>query len=163
MELNDRQKRFCEEYLIDFNGTQAAIRAGYSVKTANEQSSQLLTKLNIQNYIKTLSEPAEKQLGITRERTMQEIGRIAFSDLRKFFDETGVLKQIIDIDDDSAAALASVEVDEIKVDGMAVGSTKKIKTYDKTKALEMLAKHFKIYSDAPVNVFDLANATVIFK
>ena len=61
VELNDKQKRFCLEYLKDFNGTQAAIRAGYSKNTANEQASALLAKLNVQNYIGKLNEKVEKK------------------------------------------------------------------------------------------------------
>ncbi len=154
-ELNERQKRFCVEYLIDFNATQAAIRAGYSKKTAGSIGHENLKKLDIQNFLsKEIAKTAET-LGITRERTMQEIGRLAFVDIRKLYSVDGSLKSIHDLDDDSAAALAGVEVYEEKVsdkesaESIVVGSTKKVKTYDKTKALEMLAKHFKIYTDAP--------------
>ena len=52
--LNEKQKQFCEEYIIDLNGTQAAIRAGYSAKTANEQAAQLLAKLSIQEYVQKI-------------------------------------------------------------------------------------------------------------
>lgn len=59
--LSDKQKAFCLEYLLDFNGTQAAIRAGYSKKTARQQAQVLLTKLDIQNYIKELTGKTEKK------------------------------------------------------------------------------------------------------
>ena len=59
--LTDKQKAFCLEYLLDFNGTQAAIRAGYSKKTARQQAQVLLTKLDIQNYIKELTGKTEKK------------------------------------------------------------------------------------------------------
>ncbi len=86
---------------------------------------------------------------------MLEIARVAFSDLRKMFGIDGELKSIADLDDDAAACLAGVEIlEETASDPDAdevvrVGQVKKIKVFDKTKALEMLAKHFKIYSDAP--------------
>lgn len=67
MELNDRQKRFCEEYLIDFNGTQAAIRAGYSVKTANEQAARLLANVSISEHINSLKNKLSEQTGITAQ------------------------------------------------------------------------------------------------
>jgi len=63
MDLSEKQKRFCEEYTVDFNGLQAAIRAGYSEKTANQQASRLLTKVNIQQYIKGLQEKLSKKNG----------------------------------------------------------------------------------------------------
>lgn len=169
MGLTDKQIRFCQEYVSDFNATQAAIRAGYSKKTAASIGSENLIKPDIQDFIKNLVNPIEKQLGISRERVMQEIGRIAFSDIRKLYTVDGSLKAIRDMDDESAAVLASVESYEERVKGGTdedmplVGKTIKVKTYDKTKALEMLAKHFKIYTDAPLNIFDLSKLPVIFK
>lgn len=153
--LNERQIRFCEEYIAcKFNGTQAAINAGYSEKTAKEIASENLTKPHIQEYLSKLIEKDAESVGITKERVMQEIGRLAFADHRKFFDDNGNLKPIKDLDDEAASILAGFEVTEETewVEGAksVTGFTKKIKTYDKTKALEMLAKHFKIYTDAPV-------------
>ena len=86
---------------------------------------------------------------------MLEIARIAFQDVRKFFNEDGNLVPIHELDDDAAAAIAGMDIDELWAkdengDSSQVGVTKKIKRFDKTKALEMLAKHFRIYSDAPV-------------
>jgi phage terminase small subunit len=82
---------------------------------------------------------------------MQEIARIAFQDARKYFDENGNLIPVQLLDDDAAAALAGMDIDELfeYVDGvkMKIGLTKKIKRYDKNKALEMLAKHFKLYGE----------------
>lgn len=157
--LNERQIRFCKEYIAcKFNGTQAAINAGYSEKTAVEIASENLIKPNIQKYLSELIEKADEKLGlgISRERTLIEIARIAYSDIRKFYDEDGNLKPISKLDDDAAAVLAGFEVMEEKGgDGeghqVVLGITKKIRTYDKNKSLEMLAKHFKIYSDAPIN------------
>jgi phage terminase small subunit len=156
-ELNERQKKFCEEYLAcKFNGTQAAINAGYSKKTAYSIACENLKKPEIQNYLSELVTVASKAAGIdiSKERTLREIGRISFSDIRKLYTEVGALKNITDIDEDTAAALAGVETTEEFdwVDGQKIfaGFTKKVKTYDKTKGLEMLAKIHKMYSDAPI-------------
>ena len=65
--LTPKQERFCREYVIDLNGTQAAIRAGYAENSANEQSSQLLAKLNIQQYISQLQEKVANKLEINQE------------------------------------------------------------------------------------------------
>lgn len=74
--LTDKQKRFCEEYLIDFNATQAAIRAGYSEKTARSIGNNLLTKVDIQNYIKTNQDKTSKKLEITRESLLGDLKQL---------------------------------------------------------------------------------------
>ena len=152
MELNEREKRFCKEYVAcKFNGTQAAINAGYSKKTARITASKLLTKANIQEFLSELVAKDEQKLGInvSKERTLKEIMHLAFSDIRDFYDSDGRLKDISDLDDASAAALAGFEIEDIQSDGLTIGTIKKIKRWDKTKALEMLAKINKLYTDAP--------------
>ena len=72
-ELEEKQKMFCKEYLVDFNGTQAAIRAGYSKKTANEQASRLLTKVNVQTYLKQLIEKRNERTKITQDEVIADI------------------------------------------------------------------------------------------
>ena len=71
--LNEKQKQFCNEFIIDFNGTQAAIRAGYSKKTANRIASENLSKLDIQAYIKELIETRNKRTGITQDEVVKKI------------------------------------------------------------------------------------------
>ena len=71
--LNERQKQFCNEYLIDFNGTQAAIRAGYSKKTANRIASENLSKLGIQAYLKELIENRNERTKITQDEVIRDI------------------------------------------------------------------------------------------
>ena len=73
MELTEKQKQFCNEFIIDFNGTQAAIRAGYSPKTANEQAAQLLAKLSIQEYLKELIEKRNERTRITQDEVVANI------------------------------------------------------------------------------------------
>lgn len=82
--LNPKQTRFCQEYLIDHCGTQAAIRAGYSAKTANEQASQLLAKLHIQEYIAAREKKIADKLEITAERITAELAKCGFSDMKQF-------------------------------------------------------------------------------
>jgi phage terminase small subunit len=65
--LTKKQKAFCREYVVDYNGTQAAIRAGYSEKTANEQAAQLLAKLSIQDFVKELQNEQNERLQITAD------------------------------------------------------------------------------------------------
>ena len=77
--LTPKQERFCEEYLIDLNATQAAIRAGYSEKTAREQAAQNLSKLNIQEKIAELKAERSKRTEITQDRVIKELAAMAFA------------------------------------------------------------------------------------
>lgn len=81
-ELTDRQARFCEEYLIDLNATQAAIRAGYSEKTAREQAAQNLSKLNIQEKIAELKAERSKRTEITQDSVIQELTAVARAEVK---------------------------------------------------------------------------------
>lgn len=96
--LNEKQKQFCEEYIIDLNGTQAAIRAGYSKKTANEQAAQLLAKLSIQEYICELKNQRSERVKYSQDELMRDILEVknrcmqANPVLDKEGNETGVWK-----------------------------------------------------------------------
>ena len=79
--MTDKQKRFCEEYLIDFNATQAAIRAGYSEKTANRIASENLSKPDIQKYIAELQAESQERNQIKRDDIVNELKRIGFADI----------------------------------------------------------------------------------
>lgn len=140
--LNRKQLRFIDEYLVDFNATQAAIRAGYSKRSASEQGYDLLRKPQIQSAIKAKQKELAHKVGITRERIVQECARIAFSDIRKLFNEDGTFKKFKDMSDDAAAAIAGVDVvEQASVDGNVPMQTKKVKLWDKNSALEKLLKH----------------------
>ena len=76
VKLTDKQEMFCKEYIIDLNATQAAIRAGYSEKTANEQGCQNLAKLNIQERIAELKEDREKRLVIDADWVLQQAVKV---------------------------------------------------------------------------------------
>ena len=77
MMLNPKQEKFCREYVVDFNGTQAAIRAGYSKRTANEQAAQLLAILSIQEFIGDLQKKQAEELEITAAEITLNIKAIA--------------------------------------------------------------------------------------
>lgn len=152
--LTDKQIVFCKRYLATFNGAQSAIDAGYSKKTARSIANVLLKNPKIQEYLRIEKDKLFNSLDITKDRVLTEIGRIALSDVRKLYTEDNSLKKIGDLDDHTAAAVSGVEVEEIFVgrgeDREHVGNTVKLKLWPKDKGLEMLAKHFKIFSDAPV-------------
>ena len=81
--LTPKQQRFVDEYMVDLNATQAAIRAGYSRHTANEQGCQLLAKLNIQAAISIARKAQQERTGITADRVLTEIALVAFADARE--------------------------------------------------------------------------------
>lgn len=154
--LNDKQKRFVDEYLIDLNATQAAARAGYSQKTAGQIGERLLRKVEIQQAIAERKQARQERTEITQDRVLQELARIAFFDVRKLYREDGSLKGPHELDDDAAAVLAGVDVVEIaggmQVDGKGRAKhvpmfTKKAKIPDKVAALALTMRHLGMLQD----------------
>lgn len=142
--LSAKQERFVAEYLVDLNSTQAAIRAGYAAKNADVTGPRLLGNVGIAAAI---AERTAKQLDkadLSAVRVLEEYRRLSFADPRKLFDADGNLIPIHKLDAETAATIASFEV--IKKNAAAgdglVDVVHKIRTVDKTKALDSLAKHF---------------------
>jgi phage terminase small subunit len=141
----DRRRRFAEEYCVDFNATQAAIRAGYAPRGAHVTGCRLLTEPKIAETIRKLMEAATKRAGITVERTQQEIARIAYGDIRRLFDGDNRLRDVTTLDEDTAAMLGGLETEELwgeteNAEGRTrrevIGLTRKVKMRDKLKALD---------------------------
>lgn len=143
--LTDKQKRFVTEYLVDLNATAAARRAGYSEKTACEQAARLLANVKVQAAVQKAMEKREKRTEITQDRVLQEYARIAFFDPRKLFESSGVPLPITDLDDDTAAALAGLEVQQNVTEGGELSIIKKYKISDKLRALEAVGKHLGMF------------------
>ena len=142
-DLNDKQKRFCQEYIVDLNGTQAAIRASYSEKTAGQQAEQLLKKLEIQEYIQSLMGKRSQRTQVTADMVIRELARIAFADPRQVMDwsDSGIsLKHSDDLSDDDAAIIS-----EISFKPGQFGTAKKIKLVDKLSALDKLGRHLNLF------------------
>lgn len=148
--LNDRQRQFVREYLIDFNATQAAIRAGYSPKAATAVASRLLTNANVSAAIEEGRQRLAEKTEITAERVLAELAKIAFLDIRKAFNADGSLKPIDELDDNTAAAIAGLEVAAINEDGATIGSLKKIKLADKISALEKLGRNLNLFNTVTI-------------
>lgn len=141
-----RKALFVDAYLANGgNATQAAITAGYSEKTAKQQGSRLLTSVDIREAIAKRTQVVAEKVGLSVERTLQELARLAYADPRKLYKEDGSLKAIHELDDDAAATIASVEVDEIGMEGVVIGHTKKLKQWDKNAALEKAMKYHGLY------------------
>ena len=143
MALTPKQERFVQEYLVDLNATAAAKRAGYSEKTACEQGARLLANVNVQNAIQDAKAALRDRTEITQDMVIRETAKLAFFDIRKMFDKDGKPLDISQLDDDTAAALVGLDVQDVTDnDGNYVGFIKKYKMADKLKALELLGKRF---------------------
>ncbi len=142
--LTEKQQRFVDEYLIDLNATQAAIRAGYSVKTANEQGSQNLAKLSIQQAIAEQMAERSKRTGINQDRVVLELAKIALVKMTDIVDNQGRIKS--DASPDDLACIESVKYKESESD---TGSSveREVKIASKLKALELLGKHLGMWND----------------
>lgn len=110
MALTDKQRRFVDEYLIDLNATQAAVRAGYSENTARSIGSENFGKPAVAEAIAEAQRERAERTGVTADQVVRELARVAFSDLRKVVTGNGHLIDPKDWDDDTAAAIAAVEV-----------------------------------------------------
>lgn len=140
--MTKKQKRFVEEYLIDLNATQAAIRAGYSPDSAKEIGSENLTKPNIANAINQALAERSRRIGVNADRVVRELAKIAFVNAGEVIDlDTALLKDKISEDD--MAAIQSVKVKTFGEDGLE----REIKLADKLKALELLGKHLGMFKD----------------
>lgn len=145
MKLNDKQQKFVDEYLVDLNATQAAIRAGYSEKTARSQGQRLLTNVDIQERIAERRAVIQNSTEITQERVIKEIARLALFDPRKLLNEDGTPKPIQELDDDSAAAIAGIDLVSVGNSELGIGTVMKYKLADKNSALDKLCKHLGLY------------------
>lgn len=142
--LTAKEQRFCKRYLIDFNATKAAMEIGYSKRSARVTGCRLLTKANVQEHIDKLRKEMDGKFNVTLERLLQELSYVAFSDVTRLFSKDGTLKALHLLTEEERAAISSVEVDEIaeyvKGEKKVLGQTKKVKAWDKLKAIEMIAK-----------------------
>ena len=155
--LNAKQQRFVEEYLIDLNATQAAIRAGYSVKTACEQGSRLLINVKVQEAIAKAMAERSKRTGINQDRVVLELAKLAFVNANDLINsEDASIKA--DASDDDLACIQSVKVKSSYSDkGEMV--EREVRLNDKMKALELLGRHLGMWNDkVDVNL----NVPVVF-
>ena len=131
--MTPKQTRFIDEYLIDLNATQAAVRAGYSVRTAEWIGPQLLGKSHVSEAVAVQMKAREVRTFVTQDKTLREIARIAFADPRKLMHSDGRIKLPHELDDDTAAAVASFEV--------SFEGSIRYRFWDKNAALEKACKH----------------------
>jgi phage terminase small subunit len=133
--LTAKQEKFCYEYVIDLNATQAALRAGYSEKTAYSSGSRLLKNVEIQKFIQTLQADLEKTAGITALKVLKEHKKIAFSDTSMIREGWMTLKAYEELPKEIKDCIQEVATRETKY-----GNEIKIKFYNKQKSLDSISK-----------------------
>lgn len=143
MTLTNKQEAFCREYLIDLNATQAAIRAGYSEKTARRIGSENVTKLDIQKRIQDLMEERKNRIEVNADYVLKRLVDIDQMDVLDILNESGDLKPIKAWPKVWRTTLSGFDIAAIRVEG-AEALLKKIKWPDKIKNLELLGKHVSV-------------------
>lgn len=134
MAMTAKQKRFCDEYLVDLNATQAAIRAGYSEKNANNIASENLAKPNIKKYISDRMAEKESELIATQDEVLRYL--------------TSVLRD-------------NTDSETIVIEGLGEGMSKARKTRikpsekDKLKAAELLGKRYALFTEKVEQAVDM--------
>ena len=139
--LTPKQALFVKEYLVDFNATQAAIRAGYSQKTAQRIGSENLSKPLIQNAIQEAQNQREQRLDISVDRIEAEIAKIAFaniSDIAQWSPGAVTLKPVEELSREVTDTIHEISETQVGL---------KVKQYDKLKALELLGRRHGMFTD----------------
>lgn len=155
--LSPKQEKFCLEYLKDLNGSQAAIRAGYSEKASRAIASELLTFPNVMARVKELRDRMHKKLELTNEWVLERLMRIADADMRKVarWNESGVrFKSSEELTDDEAYT-----IEEVSETTNEHGGSLKLKQSSKAKALELLGRSLAMFTDKMEHTVDEALAS----
>jgi phage terminase small subunit len=155
-EITDKMRQFVDEYLIDMNGTQAAIRAGYSEATAQEQSSQLLDRPDIRELVEQRQKDRIDRTQISQDLTVNELKAIALSDIADFVivKEGGVIEQrpFNELKKEQTRCVKKIRQTVRTAqssDGTVIHQTAvlELELYDKVKSLELLGRHLGIFND----------------
>lgn len=148
--LTDKEKVFCHQYIIDWNGARSARAAGYSEDSAKEIASQNLTKDHLKQYINFIKNNLEEESGITKLRNLKELAKIAYSNIAHLHDNWIELTDFEVLKSDNPDALSIVEV---------IDSKTETKTYNRGEVNEtdVEVKYVKIKLPSKVTAIDLIN------
>lgn len=153
--LTPKQELFCQKYVESGNASEA-YREAYNTErmkpeTVNREAFELLQNPKIAARVEELKARQLKRHDVTIERVVREFARLAFLDIRKAFDDEGRLKDIHELDEDTAAAIAGVEVESLfegkGKDREIIGRLHKLKLSDKRAALDSLARYLGMFVD----------------
>jgi phage terminase small subunit len=139
--LTDKQQRFIDEYLIHLNGRQAAIRARYSAKTAAVAASKLLRNRWVAHGLAVARKQLAERTGVSQERIVRELAKVAFADIAELVDEHGRLKRLSEVGEVSAAVAAMRVSRTVGAEGRRSVQQYAIRIHDKLGALALLLRH----------------------
>ena len=143
--LTAKQARFVEEYLIDLNATQAAIRAGYSQRTARQVGAENLTKPVIASAISAAQSARSKRVNVNADWVLSRLTEEATADLADILDDAGAIRPVKEWPLIWRQGLvAGIDVQEDTVEGEKVGQTVKLKLSDRIKRIELIGKHVNV-------------------
>lgn len=143
-ELTDKQALFVQEYLVDLNATQAAIRAGYSEKTAQEIGSENLSKPIIQQAVARAMYERTQRVKVDADYVLKRLVEIDQMDVADILDDEGKTKPIHQWPKIWRQYLSGIDISEQLDEGVIIGTLKKIKWPDKVKNIELLGKHIHV-------------------
>lgn len=142
---------FVREYLVDTNGTAAAIRAGATKRSADSQAAKWMMDPRVKREIQLAMDRRAQRLEVKQDDVLREIMRIAFVDISEAYDDNGHFLPLKQMPVDVRRALAGVEVEQLwegsGADRIAVGTLVKAKFWPKDKSLEMLMRHLGAFLD----------------
>ena len=145
IKLTARQAAFVAEYLVDLNATQAAIRAGYSEKSAGVLGHETLKKPYITEAVAIAQAERAARTEINADWVLTRLAEEADADVADLYDEHGGIKPVKDWPLIWRKGLvAGLDVEEIKEDGATVGLVRKIKLSDRIKRIELIGKHIGV-------------------
>lgn len=144
--LTDKQQRFVDEYLIDLNATQAAIRAGYSTKYADREGYKLVENSRVSEAISRKMAARSRRTGVNQDRVVIELAKIAFVNISDLVDtDTATILPTARKED--LACIESVKYKQMPTKSGDMGVEREVKIASKLKALELLGKHLGMWSD----------------
>lgn len=144
IKLSNKQQLFCEEYMVDLNATQAAIRAGYSKKTSHSIGAENLTKPEINSYVTELKAKRNARVELKQDEVLKELKLFAYSDITETMELT--FTEIKELPVEIRRMICSFKKTETTFDG-GEKVTYEIKFVDKMRAFEMLNKHIGFYDE----------------
>ena len=145
--LTEKEQRFVQFYIISWNGADSVRQAGFKVKGQRQYAQTLLSKPYIAKAILDQKLKHTQKLELTAERIYKEYARIAYFNIRQIYDDKGNLKRIVDMDEDTSAAISSCDVIDISEDGKpTITMIKKLKMIDKKGALDSAAKILNLFA-----------------
>jgi len=149
--LTAKQQAFVSEYLVDLNGTQAAIRSGYSARTADRIAEQNLRKLDIKKAIKEAMDERSERTQLKADAVLKELSHIIFFNVKRIFTADGSLKSLSEMDEADTAAISSMEVAE-RMAGDSTIRVTRIKFHDKNRAIDLGMRHLGMYNNDKLSI-----------